>query len=151
MATRVRSPLVYADGYRVVAQAGKLGLVEEIWVGESDEPSAMVVRLQDGQRGLLELHDVAVVDTRSRTITLTESAHLLRLDPPHVDASNGEHVASWRATDEEIPLPNASRKRGEPSLAQNVLVLYSAVAFIVGTLIGLDFLIAYLISGHWPV
>jgi len=160
--------LTQCDGYRVLTTAGLVGWVEEVWLDAREEPTAIVVHLVDGRRGLLVAGDIAGVSAESDSLTMAPDGSLLRLDPPHVetDAADGSLAASWRTAGValELPQPAAARLRdrlrlphplrageqlpgGERPIWWNVAVLYGAIGAIVSALIVLDFLIAYVVTG----
>jgi hypothetical protein len=167
MASVAQPALAVADGYRVLAAPGRVGVVEELWFGEREEPLALVVRLTDDRRGLLLAEDVAGVSPEDRSLTISPAARLLHLDPPHLETrDDGRLAASWRATDSALVLPEPhARLRGllpsaaphpvtaiarERPLWRTVLVMLCTLALIVGSLIALDFLFAYAITGGPP-
>lgn len=167
MASVAQPALAAADGYRVLAAAGRVGDVEELWFGEREEPLALVVRLTDERRGLLLADDVAGVSPDDRSLTMAQGARLLHLDPPQLETmSDGSLAASWRATDTPVALPESHpRLRGllpstaphpvsavtrERPLWRTVLIMLCTLAVIVGSLIALDFFFAYVITGGPP-
>jgi hypothetical protein len=166
MASVAHPALRTADGYRVLAACGRVGDVEELWFVEREEPLAAVVHLIDGRRGLLLVEDVAGVSSDDRSLTIADGARLLQLDPPHLAGADGGLAASWRATDTalELPTPHARVRdflpgsRPHPAAAltrdrplwRTVLVMLGALTVIVGTLIALDFLFAYAVTGGPP-
>jgi len=164
MASVALTNLAASDGYRVLAQAGTIGRVEEIWLGEHEEPLAVVVRLGDGRRGLLLGEDVAAVSTDDRSITVAPEGSLLHLDAPHLEhTADGTPAASWRATGIplELPAPAALPLRGVPLTRSHeprverplwitLAITLAGIFLIVCTLIGLDFLFAYLVGGGPP-
>src|SRR5215467_10347542 len=93
------------DGYGVVRPAGVVGWVEEPWLDDRDDPTALAVRLLDGRRGLL-LHDQIVeVAHDRRAVTIGNDARILQLELPHVRVDGGKPVASWAATGAPLVLP----------------------------------------------
>lgn len=130
MAVRVQSALLGVDGFDVVGPNGSLGTVEEHWIGEHDEPTALVVRLPDGQRGLLQASEVASIDLDASQVHVGATANLLHLE--------------WRPA--HVPAPQV---RSTP-LVRMVALMFGTLAFIVCSLIGLDFLFAYLVGGGPP-
>lgn len=138
MATRVRtSALVESDGFDVMALDRSLGIVEEIWVGEDSRPSGIVVRLTDGQRGLLEVGDVISTDVDAAQVHVAAGAHV--------------HHLEWHPAPHPLPLlvTGSAPLRKRPVLGTVALMLTTLV-FIVCTLIGLDFLFAFWIGGGPP-
>jgi hypothetical protein len=164
MASVARPALAAADAYRVLAASGRVGTVEEIWFSPTEEALALVVRLLDDRRGLLLAADVAGVSPEDRSLTIAADARLLRLDPPHLEEgdADGLPAASWRASGEALELPARGRlvrraaravepaRRGERPLWRTILLMVTGLAVVVGVLIGLDFLFAYVVSGGPP-
>src|SRR5581483_8280001 len=166
MASVARPALAAVDAYRVLAATGRVGTVEEIWFGRGEEPLAVVVLLRDGRRGLLFAEDVAGVSPDDHSLTMAEDARLLRLDPPHLEPlEGGLPAASWRATGDELELPErgvrvralaahtphpARRLAGERPLWLTLLLMFTTLGVIVGILIGLDFLFSHLVGGGPP-
>ncbi len=156
MVSVTKHVLAGSDGYRVLSADEQLGWVEELWLGAADEPVAAVVRLADERRGLVVAEDVAAVAATERSLTLAPAARLIRLDPPHVEQqADGLSSATWRATGELLQLP-ATRpldKQTEPRerpVWMTIATLYFMLGGIVCLVIGLDFLLAYLVAGSPP-
>jgi hypothetical protein len=163
MASVTKHVLAGSDGYRVLSVDEQLGWVEELWLGAADEPVAAVVRLADERRGLVVAEDVAAVAPTERSLTLAPAARLIRLDPPHVEQqSNGLSSATWRATGELLQLPadrphertapldrpgSGESARRERPVWMTIATLYLVLGGIVGLVIGLDILLAYLVAG----
>jgi hypothetical protein len=166
MASVTKHVLAGSDGYRVLSAAEQLGWVEELWLGAADEPVAAVVRLADERRGLVIAEDVAAVAPDERSLTLAPAARLIRLDPPHVEhLADGMSSATWRATGEVLQLPAEPRHEGpapvdrlesgqsarrERPVFLTIATLYLVLGGIVGLVIGLDILLAYLVAGSQP-
>ena len=138
MAIRARSALVDSDGFDVMALEGSLGTVEEIWFGEDDQPSALVVRLGDGHRGLLEIGDVTSTDVDAAQVHVSRDAHIHRLE--------------WRPAPEPVPqlVTGPAPQIRKLPVVQSIAMMLGTLALIVCTLIGLDFLFAFLIGGGPP-
>lgn len=134
MAIRVHSALVDTDGFDVIAER-TLGIVDEVWIGEEGTPSAIVVRTTDGSRGLLEVRDVTDVDVDARQVHVARDAQLLHLSGP-------EAVPHY----ETAPAPPV---RTMP-VVRSIAFALGMIALVVCTLIGLDFLFAYLVGGGPP-
>jgi hypothetical protein len=169
MATTAKHQLTGCEGFRVESADGLLGWVEETWLDASGEPVALAVRTVDGRDGLLVAEDVETVVSEHEELTMRTAARLLELDAPRVDtaASNGL-AASWRTTGAPLdppPEPPGAfehallairpwrlspppRAETERPLWVTLLGLYTALAVIVGTVIGLCFLIAWLVTGN---
>jgi hypothetical protein len=136
MATRVQSSaLVDTDGFDVVGLERSLGIVDEVWLGEGGAPSALVVRLTDGSRGLLEVRDVTDIDVDTQQVHVAQDAQLLHLSGP-------EAVPQY----ETAPAPQIRKL----PVVRSIAFMLGTLALIVCTLIGLDFLFAYLIGGGPP-
>jgi hypothetical protein len=168
MASVARDLLAGSDGYRVLGGNEVLGRVEELWLGTADEPVAAVVRLVDERRGLVVAEDVLAVGPAEESLTLAPEARLIRLDPPHIEPeSNGLSSATWRATGDalELPAPHPHQRLGlldhrarpfgqsarpERPVWRTIVTLYLFLAGIVCSIIGLDILIAYLVTGSPP-
>jgi hypothetical protein len=169
MATIVKNELAGCEGFRVESADGLLGWVEETWLDASGEPVALAVRTVDGREGLLVAEDVETVVLEHEELTTRPAARLLELAPPRVDtASSNGLAASWRTTGAPLdPLPEPPGAFGHALLAirpwrltpppraeterplwVTLLGLYTALAVIVGTVIGLCFLIAWLVTGN---
>jgi hypothetical protein len=156
------------DGYSVATPAGVVGWVEEMWLDDSGNATALAVRLLDGRRGLLVRDEIDEVAHERRAVAIGTEARILRLEPPHVHAgTNGAPVASWAATGAPLELPEPAgvvrgalaglhrpvvprTTDGGISTFRTVVVMFASIAFIGLSVIGLDILIAYLATGHPP-
>jgi hypothetical protein len=167
MATVVRHELAGCEGFRLECPHGLAGWVEETWLGAADEPVALVIRLIDGRDGLLLAEDVETVNREHERLTMRSGARLLELELPHVDSSSADGLsASWRTTGAPLELPERPdvvsrallairpwrlaappRPWSERPAWVTVLLLYITIALIVALLIGLDFLVAKLVTG----
>jgi hypothetical protein len=168
MATTAKHQLAGCEGFRVESVDGLLGWVEETWLDASSEPVALAVRSVDGRDGLLVAEDVETVVFEHEELTMRTGARLLALEPPRVDtASSNGLAASWRTTGaplEPLPEPPGAvehallairpwrltpppRPDTERPLWVTLAGLYTALAVVVGTVIGLCFLIAWLATG----
>jgi hypothetical protein len=156
MASVTKHVLAGSDGYRVLSADEQLGWVEELWLGAADEPVAAVVRLADERRGLVVAEDVAAIAPTERSLTLAPDARLIRLDPPHVEQqTDGLSSATWRATGELLQLPSKrphdeQTARRERPLWMMIATLFFVLGGVVCLVIGLDFLLAYLVAGSPP-
>jgi hypothetical protein len=104
MAIRSSERLTECDGFRVEAQRGLLGWVEETWLGPDAEPAALAVRTIDGRRGLLLADDTVSVLGEEETVVLEPGARLLELGAPQLDGALPLH-ASWSTTGATIEPP----------------------------------------------
>jgi len=157
--------LAGTDGYVVESTEGDLGWVEEVWVGDANEPGALAVRTTDGRHGLLLSEDVLAVDREYHWVVVCPEPVLLELDSPRMvkteQAGDGGRVtASWATTGEAFRLaprrrwwrlPFRRRKRAstgaEPPLWRAVAVLLSSIAFLVVLVAFLAFLVARIVTG----
>ena len=168
MATVVRPELAGCPGFRLESSQGLLGWVEETWLGASNEPVALAIRTIDGRDGLLLAEEVDLVNLEGETLTMRDGARLLELDVPRVDTASSDGLAaSWRTTGaplEPLPEPPGTvdrallairpwrlapppRPDAEQPLWLMLVGLYTALAVIVGGVIALCFLIAWLATG----
>lgn len=166
-ATEIHEPaLDGTDGFVVESTEGDLGWVEEVWVGEGNEPGALAVRTTDGRHGLLLSKDVLAVDREYHWVVVRSEPELLALDNPRMlDADEGDgggHIAaSWKTTGEVFRLAPRRRRwrvpflrrkarsgHGEPPLWRAIAVLLSSIAFLVVLIATLAFLIAWLVAGE---
>jgi hypothetical protein len=164
VATVVPHELSRCEGFRLEGPQGLLGWVEETWLGESDTPVALAIRTTDGRDGLLLADDAELVNRDCESLKMRAGARLLELDMPRVDtASSNGLVASWRTTGaplEPLPKPPGAVDRAllairpwrlapplptgaERPVWQQLTVLYTGLAVIVGLVIGVCFLAAH--------
>ncbi len=157
-----------SDGFRVETPRGRLGVVEEVWVGEDGDPQALAVRTIDGRHALLLAEEIAAVHPDEEQVVVEEPT-LLELEAPRLDGDRGDGSrarlsASWATTGDvlqppeptRLPLPFANARLDaaapnvfvERPLWQMVAILYSSVALLVVILIGVTFLVAALVGGH---
>jgi hypothetical protein len=150
------TPIGDIDGFRVEAPGGRIGWVEEMWVDDEGETTAVVVRLPNAQRGLLVRDDIDEILSEELTIAVRPEARFLELEPPHLGtAADGALTASWATSGNalDVPglLPTAPAVRpasSESSFFRTVAVLYTGLFVIACVLTGLCFLIPYLVSGR---
>lgn len=167
MATVVRHELAGCEGFRLESPEGLVGWVEETWLGIADEPVALAIRLIDGRDGLLLAEDVDAVVRQNELLVMRAGARLLELELPHVQTASADGLsASWRTTGELLELPDPPglvartllavrpwrlspppRPAEERPLWLTLVEMYAALTVIVGLLIGLDFLVAWLTTG----
>jgi hypothetical protein len=150
VATVLQHQLLGCDGFRVESTSGLLGLVEETWLEPTGEPTALAIRTPDGRRGLLVAADVDAVVSSNELVHMRPQGRVLELDVPRVETGSSLS-ASWRTTGQVLEvLPSAGMERGrgtERPLWQVVAVLYAGVAMVVGLVMALAFLAAYLAGG----
>jgi hypothetical protein len=157
------------EGFVVESTEGDLGWVEEVWVGDANEPSALAVRTTEGRHGLLTSKDILAVDREYHWVVVRPEPVLLELDSPRMltgaeGDAGGRVAASWTTTGEvfrvaprrrpwRIPFrrrrsASASAEREqEPPLWQSIAVLLSSIALLVVVVATLAFLVARLVTG----
>jgi len=158
----VKRELRGTDGYAVESAEGELGQVEEVWLGDADEPRALAVRTTEGRRALLAGDDVLAVDREHGWVVVPPRVSLLELAPPRLTHDGDRPVASWATTGAEIPAPvrprgllaRARRAEAETGagtaerpLWQLVAVLYVFLAVMVGLVTAVAFAVAELVGG----
>jgi hypothetical protein len=154
--------LVGTDGFVVESTEGDLGWVEEVWLGEADEPDALAVRTIDGRHGLLQSEDILAVDREYRWVVVRPDPVLLELDAPRMmtprEEDDGRLAASWTTTGEvfrlaprrrrwRFPFRRRASASDEPRLWRAVTVLLTSIAFLVVLVATLAFLVAWLVTG----
>jgi hypothetical protein len=155
--------LVETDGFVVESSEGDVGVVEEVWVGEANEPRALAVRTSEGRHGLLLGDDVLAVDRENHWIVVSPETVLLELSAPRLQAGQREDsspgpTASWTTTGETVPLvpPQHRRWRFPVRLSRRarglppqwaIAVLLSSIALLVALVLTLSFLVARLLTG----
>ena len=171
MVTALRHDLLGCDGFRLEAEQGLIGWVEETWLGPSREAAALAVRTVDGRRGLLLGSEVEWVEAERELVHMAREGRLLELDHPRFETASvdGDRIvaASWHTTGLTLeppapPGPPVQRALlrvrpwrlaappvpvAERPLWQIVAMLYTCLALIVGLVIGLSFLAARLAAG----
>ncbi len=156
MGIGARAPIGNIDGFRVVTPGGRIGWVEEMWLDDEGETTAVAVRLSNAQRGLVVRDDIDGILPEERTIAVRPDARLLELEPPHLNAgADGTLTASWTASGKALAVPELapttpvvrSPASSEPSFFTTVTVLYAGLFVIACALTGLCFLIPYLMAG----
>jgi hypothetical protein len=93
------------DGFVVESPSGDVGWVEEVWLGEGDEPRALAVQTVDGRHALLRADDVEAVEREQHWVVVREGQELLELNAPRIRTSNGRIVAVWETTGEALRAP----------------------------------------------
>jgi hypothetical protein len=169
MATGTGTTIRNVDGFEVLTPRGFVGWVEETWLDDRNDPTAFVLRISDGRRGLIVADTVMDCVQERRSLLVNSDVRVLELEPPHV-ASDGGLTATWRTTGAQIELPEppgpvhhalvdrlhrpavptSAARPGERPLWQVLMVMYSALFFIALALIGLDFLVSYVSTGRPP-
>ena len=155
--------LVETDGFVVESSEGDVGHVEEVWVGEANEPHALVVRTSEGRHGLLLGDDVLAVDRENHWVVVSPETVLLELSAPRLQTVQGEDgspgpTASWTTTGDTVPLHPPPRRRWRfpvrlSRLARGlppqwaIAVLLTSIALLVAIVLTLAFLVARLLTG----
>lgn len=157
MATIEHQVLLECDGFCVATADGPIGWVEETWLGADDEPVALALHLLDGRRGLLLVDDVESVSTEHERVAVRDEGRVLELGAPHLVRDG---AAAWETTGEVVSaasvLPEETVRELRPwrlrpartRYVRPVALLLSALAFLIGFEIALDFTIAYLVTGR---
>jgi hypothetical protein len=164
MATMSHDVLLRCDGFCVDGEGGPIGWVEETWLGSSDEPAALALRLVDGRRGLLPAEDVDAVLPERERVVMRAGARVLELGAPHLVRDG---AASWEVTGELVVPPErpalpgqallelrpwrlrpARTRDGEQSMAHALAIMFSGIAFLIVLEIAAAFTVAYLVTGR---
>ena len=155
------------DGFLVESSEGDIGWVEEIWLGETNQPRALAVRMTDGRHALLPAEEVMTVEREQRWVVVPPRPALLELARPRLtDGGRGRRMAaSWATTGAPVAVPTrpswgwrlllrraspvaVPREGAEPPVWQVIALLYAAIAFVVVLLVSLAFVIAHLVTGN---
>jgi hypothetical protein len=156
--------LAGTDGFVVESSEGELGWVEEVWVGDGNEPRALAVCTGDGKRGLILAKDVLAVDRDNDWVIVRPQPELLELSAPRLAlVDDGTVAASWATTGQTIVptparLPKSVRRhaahvadagpvRTEPPMWKTLTTMYVGIAVLAVCMMGLAFLIAKLVTG----
>jgi hypothetical protein len=153
--------LIGTDGFVVESSEGDVGHVEEVWVGNENEPHALAVRTSDGRRGLLVGEDVLAVDRENHWVVVAPETVLLELGAPRLQEAQDEDgapkaTAAWTTTGDVVPLtaPRRRRRRSPVRLSRlvasdrrAVAVLLTSIVVLVALLLTLAFVFARLLTG----
>ena len=155
--------LVETEGFVVESSEGDVGLVEEVWVGEANEPHALAVRTSEGRHGLLLGDDVLAVDRENHWVVVSPETILLELSAPRLqEAPDGEDApratAAWTTTGDVVPLVPPPRRHWRfparlsrllplDRLPWAVAILLTSIAFLVALVLTLAFVVARLLTG----
>jgi hypothetical protein len=156
--------LAGADGFIVESSDGELGWVEEVWLGERNEPRALAICTGDGKRGLILAEDVLAVDPDHEWVVVRPQPKLLELAPPRLARADGGSVAASSATTGETIMPSPTRlprsvrrrvahvaeagpEGTEPPMWKTLATLYVGIAFLAAFMMTLAFLVARLVTG----
>jgi hypothetical protein len=159
--------LAGTDGFVVESTHGDVGLVEEVWVGEANEPRALAVRTSEGRHGLLLGEDVLAVDRENHWVVVSPEAVLLELDAPRLQTAEGEDgavrraAASWTTTGEVVSLVPPERDPWRPfqrwaamlplaratRLPWAIAILLTGIVLLLALLMTLAFLVARILTG----
>ena len=154
------------DGFVVESSEGDLGHVEEVWVGEANEPRALAVRTSEGRHGLLLGKDVLAVDRENHWVVVSPEAVLLELDAPRLQTEEGEdgairQTASWTTTGDVVSLAPPERDRWRPlerwtamlplarasRLPWAIAILLTGIVLLLALLMALAFIVARIVTG----
>jgi hypothetical protein len=155
------------DGFVVESPEGDVGRVEEVWVGEANEPRALAVRTSEGRHGLLLGENVLAVDRENHWVVVSPETLLLELDTPRLQTTQGDdggmrQAASWTTTGDVVPLVPLRRRRrllpvrlraavsplaGEDRLPWAVATLLTSIVLVVALVMTLAFIVARLVTG----
>jgi hypothetical protein len=158
--------LAGTDGFVVESSHGDVGLVEEVWVGEANEPRALAVRTSEGRHGLLLGKDVLAVDRENHWVVVSPEAVLLELDAPRLQTEEGEdgairQTASWTTTGDVVSLAPPERDRWRPlerwtamlplarasRLPWAIAILLTGIVLLLALLMALAFIVARIVTG----
>jgi hypothetical protein len=158
MSVHTHADLRLADGLAVESLQGRLGEVEEVWLGPDDEPQALVVQRRDGRRGLLLADGVASVEPEEGAVFARPGHRLFELAAPKMTADS-RLTASWTAADNPLPPLEQQRSRllprlhmpdatpSEQPLWKQIAILYVGIGIVVCVVMLLAFLIAWAWTG----
>ncbi len=138
--------------------------MEEVWLGDRNEPRALAVCTGDGRRGLILANDVLAVDRDNEWVVVRTQPELLELSSPRLAlVDDGTVSASWGTTGQTIvPEParlpksvrrhaahiaDASMVRTEPPMWKTLATLYVGIAVLGAVMLTLAFVIAKLVTG----
>src|SRR5262249_24017873 len=136
---------------------------EETWLDDRDHPAAFAIRTADGRRGLLRADAVRAVDPDAQELLVSAGVILRGLQAPRVQRLEDDPIASWQATGTveqaataaharpSAPALAAARmatKRHERPIWQTIAFALACLATLILFEIGLDFGIAYLLTGR---
>jgi hypothetical protein len=165
LVTTPNAELYGSEGFAVESAAGRIGQVEEVWLGPGDEPEALAIRTLDGRHALLLSEEIRTVDREYRWVVVRPDPTLLELDAPRVVSIDREgdtrFAASWETTGARIAARPPSRlewllrgaaptkrlRRGERPVWRAVALLYGGVALAAAVLTALAFLIPLFVTG----
>jgi hypothetical protein len=165
LVTTPNAELYGTEDFAVESADGRIGRVEEVWLGPDDEPEALAIRTVDRRRALLLSEEVRNVDREYRWIVVRPEPTLLELDAPRlapVESDGGLRVAaSWETTGARITArpprrlewllrgaaPTRRLRRGERPVWRAVAILYGSVALAALVLTALAFLIPLFVTG----
>jgi hypothetical protein len=158
--------LAGTDGFVVESTHGDVGWVEEVWVGEANEPRALAVRTSEGRHGLLLGEDVLAVDHENRWVVVSPDAALLELDAPRLQTAEGEdsalrQTASWTTTGDVVPLAPPERDGWHPfqrwaamlplaaatRLPWAIAILLTGIVLLLALVMMLAFIVARIVTG----
>jgi hypothetical protein len=138
-------------GFALEGPEGRIGWIEETWLGEDDRPGGYAVHTVDGRRALLEASDVVAMDPDAGELFVGADARLRELDAPRISGDS----ASWRITGATIEVApegraHAPRSKAPQPVWRTALFGLTGLATLALTEIGLVYGIAYAVTGHLP-
>jgi hypothetical protein len=158
--------LAGTDGFVVESTHGDVGYVEEVWVGEENEPRALAVRTSEGRHGLLLGEDVLAVDRENQWVVVSPETVLLELNAPRLRTAEGEDgavrkTASWTTTGDVVPLAPPERDPWRPlqrwaamlplagmtRLPWAVAILLTGIVLLLAIVMTLAFVVARIVTG----
>lgn len=136
-------------GFALEGPEGRLGWVEETWLGEDDTPCAYAVHTADGRRALLDVEDVIATDLDACEIFVGAGATLRELSVPHLVGETAE----WRLTGAVVAVvpsdhAHAPQSRAPMPVLRAAALGLAALATLVCVEIALAYGVAWLVTGH---
>jgi hypothetical protein len=162
------SALAACDGFAVDGPDGRIGVVEEVWLGPGQGVRALAVRTFDGRHGLVPVESVAAVDRHYEVVFIRPASRLLELKPPRVSRDQLPAIsAMWETTGTELSLApvrdlrigssdragdSARERRAARPAEKPIWVTFLTLVFwlsvIIATVITVDFVVAKIVTGQ---
>jgi hypothetical protein len=159
IAPPLANSLVGCNGYRVVTADTRIGSVEEIWLDADGAPIGLAVQADGSRRGLVLAEDVRTVDDERRWVVVDPDVRVLELEAPrllHPPDRLDRIEAAWSTSGSTLavrpparlaPKEKPTRRSSvDPPLVRAIVVLYVALAVVVGVVMTLAFLVPYLVT-----
>ena len=136
-------------GFALEGPEGRLGWVEETWLGDDGTPRAYAVHTADGRRALLAVDDVVATDADAGEIFVGADVTLRELAAPHVVGEGAE----WRLTGALVVVApsgkaHAPQSRAPMPVLRAAALGLAALAALICAEIGLAYGVAWLVTGH---